>query len=205
MTDSLRIAVADDEPKILAYYRSTLSALGHQFVCAAENGRQLIEQCPVTQPDLIIADIRMPDMDGIQAVTEVYRHQPVPIILVSAYHAHDFIERASQNPVLAYLIKPVSQADLETTIALVMRRFREIQALHQRTDELQQVLEDRKIIERAKGILMKRAGFDEQEAFRRIHMLARDRGQKMVEVAKMILTADGAFKAKSRSDWDEEV
>ena len=198
MNNALRIAVADDEPKILAYYRSTLAAMGHQVVCAAEHGRQLIEQCRAARPDLVIADIKMPEIDGIQAVTELYRDIPVPIILVSAHHDREFIERASLNPVLAYLIKPVSQADLETTIALVTRRFREFQALHQQADTLRQVLEDRKTIERAKGVLMKRAGLDEDEAFRRIQMLARDRGQKMVDVGRMILTAEEALTPRVR-------
>jgi response regulator NasT len=200
---TLRVAVADDEPKIRAYYRSTLAELGHQVVCAAENGRQLIEQCRASRPDLVIADIKMPDIDGIQAVTELYREMPVPVILVSAHHDREFIERASQNPVLAYLIKPISQADLETTIALVTRRFREFQALHQQADTLRQVLEDRKTVERAKGVLMKRAGLDEDEAFRRIHMLARDRGEKMVEVARMILTAEEAMTPKARTHHQE--
>lgn len=190
MSESLRIAVADDEPKMRAYFQDTLAVLGHQVVAVAENGRQLVEQCRSSRPDLIITDIKMPDMDGLQAASEIRSENAIPFILVSAYSDREFIDRALQNYVLAYLIKPIKQAELETAIALVMRRFKEFEILHQRTEDLRQALEDRKIIERAKGVLMKRAGLAEDEAFRRVHMEARKKNQKMVDVAKMILSAE---------------
>ena len=193
MDNALRIAVADDEPEMLDYFRDTLSVLGHQVVAAAQNGAELVAQCRSVHPDLVITDIRMPDMDGIQAAIEIRREEPVPVILVSAYHDPELLQRALQDHVLAYLVKPIKQADLETAIALVMRRFKEFRALRQQADDLRQALEDRKLIERAKGILMKRAELDEQDAFRRLQKISSDKNQKMVEIARMIITTEEAL------------
>lgn len=190
MTESLKIAVADDEPKTLAYFQETLTELGHEVICAVGNGADLVKQCRDSHPDMIITDIKMPDMDGIQAASEITRDKPAPVILVSAYHDSELIERAQKDHVLAYLIKPVKQANLETAIALAMRRFKEFQALQQQAKDLRQALEDRKIIERAKGIIMKRSGLDEQDAFRRLQLLSSKKNQKMVELARLLVTAE---------------
>jgi response regulator NasT len=193
MSQSLRIVVADDEPEMRAWFQDTLSFLGHQVVAAAENGRQLVEFFQQHRPDLVITDIKMPGTDGLTAATEIRKIQPAPVVLVSAYHDPDLVERALEDHVLAYLVKPIRQPDLETAIALAMRRFREFRALQQQTDDLRQALEDRKIVERAKGILMKRAGLDEPEAFRRLQKLSSEKNQKMVEIARMIVTAEEAM------------
>ncbi len=190
---SLRVAVADDEADMRQYLQETLSVMGHSVVHVAQTGADLVEGCRQTLPDLVITDIKMPDMDGIQASTEICTTRPVPVILVSAYHEPELIERAMHDHVLAYLIKPIKQADLVTAIALAMRRFAEFQALHKEAENLRQALQDRKLIERAKGILMKRAQLDEPEAFRRLQKLASDKNLKMVKVAEMIVTAEEAL------------
>jgi len=193
MINRLNIAVADDELEMRDYFRETLMVLGHELVGAAENGTELVKLCQETSPDLVITDIKMPDMDGIEAATRIRDDKPVPVILVSAYNEPELIERALADHVLAYLVKPIKQADLETAIALAMRRFQEFQALHQQASDLRQALDDRKLIERAKGILMKRAGLDESDAFRRLQKLSNDKNQKLVEIAQMILTAEEAM------------
>lgn len=195
MTKALRIAVADDEPEMQEYLQETLSVLGHEVTCAAATGRELLEHCRQSLPDLVITDIKMPDMDGLEAATEIRALQPVPVILVSAYHDPELIDRALKDHVLAYLIKPIKQADLETAIALAMRRFKEFRALQQQADDLRQALEDRKFVERAKGILMKRSGLDEPSAFRRLQQLASEKNTKMIEIAQAIVTAEEAFGA----------
>lgn len=194
MEQPLNIAIADDEAEMCNYLRETLELMGHRVVTVASTGRELVDRCRAVRPDLVITDIKMPDMDGIDASTSICRDGPLPVILVSGYHEPDLIERALSNHVLAYLIKPIKQADLETAIALAIRRFREFQALHQQADDLRQALEDRKLIERAKGVLMKRAGLDEADAFRRLQKLSSDKNQKMVEIARMIITADEAMR-----------
>src|SRR5262249_16284767 len=163
MKPALRIAVADDELDMRDYFRKSLPRLGHQVVAVAQNGRELVEQCRASCPDLVITDIKMPDMDGIDAAVQIYQERPVPVILVPAYPEPDLIARAEADPILGYLVKPIKQADLGPTIALAMRRFEQFEALRQEAADLRQALEDRRITERAKGILMKRGGLDEQE------------------------------------------
>jgi two-component system, response regulator PdtaR len=205
VTNSLRIAVADDERRMRDYYQDTLTVLGHQVTCVAQTGRELVQYCRLARPDLIITDIRMPDMDGIDAIGELGQEDPIPAILVSAYHDDDLFERSKVGHVLAYLVKPIKQADLEAAIAIAMQRFEQFRALGKEAGELRQLLEDRKLIERAKGVLMKRTGLDEEGAFLRLQRLARESSQKMVEVAQMILRAEVAFqppetdRGKSRS------
>ena len=193
MNRSLRIAVADDEPDMQEYYRTILPALGHVVVAVAETGRELVQKCRDQHPDLVITDIKMPDMDGIDAAVQIYRDGPIPVILVSAHLDSDFIHRAEANHILAYLVKPIKQADLEPAIAIVMRRFEQFQSLRKESADLKQALEDRKLIERAKGLLMKKASLDEAEAFRRLQKLASEQNRKLVEIARMLLTAEQAF------------
>jgi response regulator NasT len=193
MNRALRIAVADDEPDMQEYFRTILPGLGHTVVSVAGNGRALVEACRNLKPDLVITDIKMPDMDGIEASVQIYRDGPIPVILVSAYHDAEFIRRAEADHILAYLVKPIKQSDLEPAIALAVRRFEQFQALRKEAANLKQALEDRKAIEKAKGLLMKKAGLDEADAFRRLQKLASDRNKKLVEIAQMILTAEEAF------------
>ncbi len=155
MNRALRIAVADDEPDMRDYFRKILPRLGHQVVSAAATGRELLEQCREAKPDLVITDIKMPDMDGIDAAVQMYRERPVPVVLVSAFHDAELIARAEADHILGYLVKPIKQSDLEPTIALAMRRFEQFEALRREAADLRQALEDRKVIERAKGLLMK--------------------------------------------------
>jgi two-component system, response regulator PdtaR len=131
MSTSLRIAVADDEEDMRDYFRKCLKRLGHQVVAVAQSGRELVELCRAVRPDLVITDIKMPELDGIDAAVAIYRERPVPVILVSAYHDAALSERAEADHVLGYLVKPIKQADLETVVALARRRFEQFEALRQ--------------------------------------------------------------------------
>jgi AmiR/NasT family two-component response regulator len=193
MSQSLRIAVADDKPEMQEYFRTILPRLGHEVIAASGTGRDLVEQCRITKPDLVITDIKMPDMDGIDAASLIYKVAAVPVILVSAHHDPGTIRRAEADYVMAFLVKPIKQADLEPTIAIAIRRFEQFQALRKETADLKQALEDRKTIEKAKGILMKKANMDEQEAFRRLQKIASDKNKKLIEIARIILTAEEAY------------
>jgi response regulator NasT len=192
MSRALRIAVADDERDLRDFFREFLPALGHTVVGTAATGDELIALCRKEQPDLIIADIKMPDTDGIEAARVAYRERPVPVILVSAYHDTALLARAEAEHVLAYLVKPIKAADLAPAIGVAMKRFEEFQALRREAADLRQALEDRKLIERAKGVLMKRAGLDEGEAFRRMQRLASEKSRKLADIASMILVAEEA-------------
>lgn len=192
MSDSLRITIADDEPRIRDFLWRCLENLGHQVVSAARTGPELVEQCRQHQPDLVISDVKMPELDGIDAAEEIYRFTPVPVILISAFHDDELIERAAKRHVLAYLVKPIKQSDLGPAIAVAMRRYREFNQLRKESDDLKQAMEDRKTIEKAKGVVMRRTGLSEADAFRRLQKLASSKSQKLVEVARMILTAEEA-------------
>lgn len=195
MTKSLRIAVADDELDMRDYFQRIIPLLGHQVVVVAENGERLIELCRTAKPDLVITDIKMPEMDGIEAAKRLSKEGPVPVILVSAHHDPEFIDRAAADHILAYLIKPIKQADLEPAITIAMRRFAQFQELRKEAADLRQALEDRKVIEKAKGLLMKKTGLDEHDAFRKLQKLASEKNKKLVEIAQMLLTAEEVFGA----------
>jgi response regulator NasT len=184
--------VADDEPDMQQYFRETLQLLGHEVVAVAQTGRELVDHCLATTPDLVITDVKMPVMDGIEAVEKIMHASPVPVILVSAYHDAQLISRAEREYILAYLVKPIKRADLETAIAIAVRRFEQFHALSQQAADLRQALEDRKVIERAKGILMRRTNLDEQQAFRRLQRVASEKNSKLVEIARSILIAEEA-------------
>jgi response regulator NasT len=189
---SLRILFADDDPEMREYFEELLTRLGHQVTLVA-SGAQLVEESRRTPPDLIITDIMMPDRDGIEAAREAAREREVPVILVSAHHDTETLARLGDDHVMAFLVKPVKEPDVRTAITLAMLRFEQFRAVSQEARDLRQALEDRKMLERAKGIVMRRLRVDEQEAFRRMKKMASDRNRKLVEVAQTILTAEEVF------------
>lgn len=189
----LRVAVADDEPEVLTTMVKMLESLGHEVTFAAATGRELVDHCLTTPVDLVMTDIRMPDMDGLEAAAVIHQKIRTPVILLSGHCDKELIERAEETHVFAYLVKPVSQLQLEPAIALASRRFEEFQTLQQEANDLRQALADRKLIERAKGLLMKHLNVEEQEAFRRLQKLASSKNKKLIEIAEMVLTAAEAL------------
>jgi AmiR/NasT family two-component response regulator len=129
MTQQLRIVIADDEPDMREFLTRMLPRCGHLVVAAAENGAQLVELCRKEKPDLVITDIKMPVLDGIEASEQINRERPVPVILLSAYLDPKLVERAERDHVCAYLVKPVGAADLQPAIAAAIKRFEERRAL----------------------------------------------------------------------------
>lgn len=135
MMSTLRISVADDEPDMREYYQRMLTYLGHDVVSCSANGRELVEECLRQMPDLVISDIKMPEMDGIHAAEEIDQKYPVPVILVSAYHSPEMVERANAAHVQAFLTKPIKLADLVPTIDLARRRFDQQHDVHHGSSE----------------------------------------------------------------------
>lgn len=193
MPPGLRIAVADDEPEMRDFFEKVLPRYGHQVVAVAENGAQLVEHCRQLQPDMIITDIKMPELDGIEACGEICKERAIPVILISAFHDPALIARAEADYVLAYLVKPIGLADLQPAIAIAMRRFGELKALQKECSDLRQALSDRKLIERAKGLLVKLAGIDEKDAFQRLQQLASEKNQRLIDAAQAILAVEKAI------------
>ncbi len=190
MMEPLRILIADDESIRLMSLRQQLAALGHQVVAEATTGTEAVALAATTRPDLAILDIKMPEMDGIEAAQEITRGRPIPIILLTAYNEAELVERAAQANVSAYLMKPVAEEDLLPAITLALIRFRQFEALRQEVHDLREALEARKLIERAKGILMRRLNLSEEEAFRRLQRQSQDSNRKLAQVAEAIIMAD---------------
>ncbi len=188
--EPLRILIADDESIRLLSLRAQLHALGHRVVAEASDGQEAVVLAKALRPDLAIMDIKMPTMDGIEAAEHITQDRPIPIILLTAYSEAQLVERAAQANIAAYLMKPVAAEDLLPAITLALTRFRQFQALRQEVDDLREALEARKVIERAKGILMRRLDLSEDEAFRRLQRQSQDTNRRLADVAQAIVTAD---------------
>lgn len=190
----LRIVLADDDPGVRKYFSLILQQLGHTPF-PVEDGDQLVEACRSIDPDLVISDIRMPGLDGIDAAKEVCQHKSTPFILVSGYHDSETLARVGNGMILGYLVKPVKLPDIEAAIAVAMNRFEKFFALEQKNVQLLQTLEERKLIERAKGSVMKRLRVDEEEAFQTMRRFATCHQCKLVDAARHILSADDVFRS----------
>jgi response regulator NasT len=187
MNRSLRILVADDEPDIREYFRKSLARLGHQVVGAARDGRELVELCRTLSPDLVITDVKMPELDGIEAALAINRERPVPVVLVSAHHDSGLLEAIPTDHTLGYLAKPIKHADLGPVIRLTMGRFEEFEAVRREAVDLSEALQARQLIESARGALVRRGAAGEEEAFRRLQELADQGNHKLVEAARILL------------------
>jgi AmiR/NasT family two-component response regulator len=190
VAEALRILIADDEPVIRMGLRTMLEEHGYKIVGEAADGETAVSLAGRTNPDLIFMDIKMPGLDGISAASTIMARAPKPIILLTAWSERDLVQRAQEAGVLAYLVKPVREAELAPAIEVAMARFAELRALQQEVGTLKETLETRKLVERAKGILMQREGIDEQEAFLRIQRQSRNTRTPMREIAHAILVSE---------------
>ncbi len=190
MAEALRILIADDEPLIRMGLRTMLEEHGYAVVGEARDGEEAVALAGKTSPDLIFMDIKMPGLDGIAASSTIMTRSPRPIILLTAWSERDLVQRAQEAGVLAYLVKPVREAELVPAIEVAMARFGELRVLQQEVGTLRETLETRKVVDRAKGILMQREGIDEQEAFLRIQRQSRNTRTPMREIARAILVSD---------------
>jgi two-component system, response regulator PdtaR len=189
--EALRVLVADDESLRVMSLKGQLESLGHKVIAEASSGKEAVHLAEELRPDLAILDIKMPEMDGIEAAQKIAAARPIPIILLTAYSERELAERAALANVSSYLMKPISEQDLLPAIALAVSRFREFQSLHQEVDDLRDALETRKVVERAKGILMRRLSLTEEEAFRRMQRRSQNENKRLGEIAQAIITADG--------------
>ena len=189
--DALRVLIADDESLRVMSLKGQLETIGHKVVAEASNGKEAVRLALDLRPDLAILDIKMPEMDGIEAAQQITEERPIPIILLTAFSETELAERAANANVAAYLMKPISEQDLVPAIALAVSRFKEFQSLHREVDDLRDALETRKLVERAKGILMRRLSLSEEEAFRRMQRRSQNENKKLGEIANAIITADG--------------
>ncbi|MDQ4075710.1 MAG: response regulator [Chloroflexota bacterium] len=189
-----RIIVADDESIIRMDLKEMLTALGYLVVGEVGDGRSAVNLARELRPDLVIMDVKMPGMDGIEAAKILTEEKIAPVLLLTAFGQRDLVERAKEAGVVGYLVKPFRESDLTPAIEVALARFDEFKALEEEVDNLKEALETRKVVDRAKGILMTRDDLTEQEAFRRIQKMSMNTRKPMREIAEaVILTyeADG--------------
>lgn len=188
----MRVLIAEDETIIRLDVRALLERAGHEVVAEARDGREAVALAAEHAPDLIVMDVRMPHMDGIEAAREISRAQPVPIVMLTAYAEADLVARASEAGAFGYLVKPFREVDLLPAIDTARARFDELAALRAEAADLAEALASRKAVERAKGILMERDGIDEAEAFRRVRAASQKTGKPMRVVADALIATLGA-------------
>lgn len=188
---TLRILIAEDETLIAMALRTQLASMGHEVVAVARTGEKALELARRLRPDMIFMDIKMPEMDGLEASQRILSALgPVPILITTAYCDEVLSSRAAGVGVMAYLIKPISEDALEPTMRVALARFHELQSLRTQVTDLEEALETRKVVEKAKGILMDRLHLSERDAFRRLQQESSRQSRKMREVAEAIITAD---------------
>jgi AmiR/NasT family two-component response regulator len=186
----MRLLIAEDDPVIALGLEHTLVSLGHEVVARVDNGQQAIEATAALSPDAIVMDLMMPGVDGLSACRTLSAERRVPVVALTAYDNPDLVEEAIAAGVSAYLVKPVSPRQVDLALRLAVSRHEEFEAMRAEVGRLAEALETRKLVERAKGILMSRSGLSESEAFARIQRRARNANRRLAEVARQIIEAE---------------
>jgi len=187
MAQQLRLVIADDESLIRMNLKETLVGLGYLVVGEAGDGVSVVNLARELRPDLVIMDIKMPKLDGIQAAKMLTEDKIAPVLLLTAYSDRELVDRAREAGVVNYIVKPFRDAELLPAIEIAMARYAEFQEIDKKIGDLQETLETRKLVERAKGVLMDTQGLKEQEAFRKIQQLSMNTRKSMREIAQAIL------------------
>jgi len=192
-----RVIIADDESIIRMDLREMLTNLGYLVIGEVGDGRSAVNLARELRPDVVIMDIKMPDMDGIDAAKVLTEERVSPVLLLTAYSQQELIERAKNAGVVGYLVKPFRESDLSPAIEVAVARFAEFRSLEKEVGDLKLALETRKLVDRAKGILMDNQGMTESEAFRKIQKMSMNTRKPMQEVAEAIILAQQASIADS--------
>jgi response regulator NasT len=189
-----RVVIADDESIIRTDLKEMLTNLGYLVVGDVGDGQSAVNLARELKPDVVLMDIKMPNMDGIDAAKILTEEQIAPVVLLTAYGQKELVERAKDAGVVGYLVKPFRETDLLPAIEIALTRFAEFTAVRQEVTDLKNALETRKLVERAKGILMDSQGMEEGEAFRKIQKMSMNTRKPMKEVAEAIILAHEASK-----------
>jgi AmiR/NasT family two-component response regulator len=187
----VRILIAEDETIIRLDLRKLLEEAGHEVCAEARDGAEAVALVEAHEPDLAILDVKMPRLDGIDAAKRILEERPIPIVMLTAYGQDELVARAVEAGVFGYLVKPFRESDLLPAIATARARHEELSALREEADSLAEALAARKVIERAKGLLMEREGLSEQDAFARLRKASQLSGKPLKVVAEALVATLG--------------
>ncbi|RYG73973.1 response regulator [bacterium] len=185
----LRVLICEDETILREWLARSVQQMGHEVVGRARDGIAAQELARTMEPDFIIMDIKMPRCDGLTATAEIMRGTPLPILILTAYSDSEAVTRALEAGAAGYLVKPIDTNQLAPAITLAYAKFKEVSNLRHQEAALRETLEQRKIVERAKGLLMRTLQFDEESAHRMLQRLASQQRQPIHEVSKNVIAA----------------
>jgi two-component system, response regulator PdtaR len=187
----VRILVAEDETIIRLDLREILERAGFEVCAEARDGEEAVQLAASERPDLAILDVKMPRLDGIEAARRILEGRPIPIVMLTAYGQDELVSRAVEAGVFGYLVKPFRESDLLPAIQAARARHDELQALREEAESLAEALATRKIVERAKGLLMARERLSEEDAFARLRRASQVSGRPMRVVAEALIATFG--------------
>lgn len=183
----MRVLIVDDESLIRMDLRDIIESCGHEVVAEGTNGVEALELCKKHKPDIILMDVKMPELDGIEAAHQIGFHHEAPVVLLTSYSQQDLIDKARDSGVYGYLIKPVREEQLVPTLEMALGRYKSDAQLREKMAELEQSLEDRKIIQKGTGILMELYSISEVEAYNRIRTLSMNKQISIIETCSLII------------------
>lgn len=194
----LRILIGEDESVTALGLEQDLKSLGHSVIGIAADGETAVAMAHALSPDAVVLDVRMPHLSGLEAAARIHADRPVPIVIVSAYSDVDTLGSAAAAPVFHYLVKPVTAAQLGAALTIADARHQQwIQQRHE-SDDLRRRLEERKVIERAKGILMEREGITESAAYRVLQRTSQSRNMTIADLSRSLITAEDVIRTGRR-------
>ena len=183
----MRVLIVDDESLIRMDLRDNIESCGHEVVAEGTNGVEAIKLCKEYKPDIVLMDVKMPELDGIEAARQIGFHHEAPVVLLTSYSQQDLINKARESGVYGYLIKPVREEQLVPTLEMALGRYHSDAELREKMAELEQSLEDRKIIKKGTGILMELYSISEAEAYNRIRTLSMNKQISIIETCNLII------------------
>lgn len=187
--DKLKVVIADDEALIRLDISEMLTEAGYEVIGEASNGEEALDLVTKLKPDLAILDVQMPIMDGLKAASFINDKMLAPVLLLTAFSQVDIVEKAKKAGVLAYIVKPVREEQLFPAIQIAVSRFKEIKDFSEELGSVKEALDNRIILERAKGILMDAYGLKEDEAYKKLRQYAMNKRLSLKEVAKIVIKA----------------
>ncbi len=188
----VRLLVADDEHLVASGVAVNLRELGYEVIGPAADGDEAIELCRIHRPDMALLDIRMPKKDGLAAAETIYRQLNIPVMIFSAYSDPEYVMNGNEVGIFGYLLKPISQDQMRVGISVAWGRYLDSLNQESEIETLKERLEDRKIIEQAKWIIVKRQGIDEPEAMKLLQKQARNNRRTLVDVARSVLANENS-------------